>query len=888
MTDWTAIVRQHLREAAENPAREAEIVEELAQHLAQREADLIAAGTDPEDARACVMRDLPEWPRLAADIRLADRPRPMAPPPPPLRARNPLSGIRDELRYAVRTLLRSPGYTFGVVLILGLALGAATATFSVVNGVLLRPLPYADPDALVRVYDRTDRNTGGYVDGPTLAAVRRSARSFASVAGAYTYRPTGADLTRQGVATRVSTLSVTAGYFEALATAPLAGRTFTPTDERPDANLAVISEALAEQACGGFASCVGRSVMLDGAPTEIVGVMPATFRDPIGETADVWTPHVTSTTVHNHYISVIARLAPGATLSSANAELGMVAAALNREYQGAYERGPATAVSLHEDASGGLRTTLMILLGAVGLVLLIACVNVSHLVLARGLGRERDLAIRAALGCGRWQLVRQVLAEQLVLGAAGGALGALLAWAIVQALLSLMPGALVRAESVVIDRTVFLFGMTAAFGAAVLAGLPAAARVLTGRLEPLLRSGTQGAGGGRRRFASGGLVAAQVALSVVVLAAAVLLIGTFTRLSQVELGFDDTGVLAFEVNLPTARYADGEARARVRDELTDRFDAIPGVAASGRVSRLPVSGEFNVWTFRVAGRSDDELGDWSPANVRVVDGRYFDALRIPLVRGRLFERTDRADRPGAMVVSEAFVRRYFPDTDPIGKRMRIAGQFWTVVGSVRDVHHDHRLAPAPTLYLPHAQMAGERNWALTEVVRLSGSRPDIVTAIRQELAALDPELVVYNVRPLADVVATDLAAPRFSATLMTGFALLGLAIAAMGLAAVLSYTVSERTREIGVRMALGATRGDVGRMVVRSGLTWVGIGLAAGLPAAIGAWRLLGHLVTDVDPPTPKTIVTTALVMLAVAGVAAAVPARRATGVEPVRALRSE
>ncbi|MDO8835150.1 MAG: ABC transporter permease [Vicinamibacterales bacterium] len=888
MTDWTAIVREHLHHAAEDPAREAEIIEELAQHLAQREAELRAAGVAPNDARRRVLNDVPEWPRLASAIRTADRPRPMAPSPPRQQPTHPMAGLWDDLRYAARTLRRAPGYAAGVVLILAVALGAATATFSIVNGVLLRPLPYDEPGQLVRLYDRSTPQTGDYVDGPTLSAVRRSVRSFSAVGGAYTYRRAGADLTGHGMARRVSVLSVTAGYFEVLLTTPLRGRTFTPADERKDANLAVVSEVLAGQLCGNPSACVGQTVMLDAVPTEVVGVMPRRFRDPISDPIDVWTPHVTSTSVHNHYISVIARLARGATVESANTELGVARAALNHEYRGAYDKGHTVAVSLHEDSAGRLRTILVVLLGAVGLVLLIACVNVSHLVLARGLSRERELAIRAAIGCGRWQLARQALAEQLVLGAAGGTLGALLAWGLVRVLLSMVPGSLVRPDTVVIDRAVFLFGATAAFGAALIAGLPTAIRVFGGHLETLLRTGTQRTGGGRARSASGVLVAAQVALSVVVLGAATLLIATFVRLSQVELGFQEEGVVTFEVNLPAARYPDGDARTRIREQLSDRFDAIPGVAASGRVSRLPVSGVFNVWTFRLLGRSDDTLGEWSPANVRTVDGRYFQTLGIPLVRGRLFDRTDRHGRPGAMIVSEALVRAYFPDDDPVGRRIRLSGQVWTVVGIVRDVYHDHRMAPAPTLYLPHAQMAGERNWAMTEVIRVDGSRPDIVAALRHALTTLDPELVVHDVLPLEDVVARDLAAPRFSSTLMTGFAVVGLLLAALGLAAVLSYSVSERTREIGVRMALGATGSDVRRMVVGAGLKWVAFGLAAGLPSAIGAWRLLGHLVTDVDPLTPGTVVIAALVMLGVAVVAAAVPARRATQVDPLRALRSE
>ena len=805
--------------------------------------------------------------------------------------------LRD-LRFTWRTLLsKHLSLTLIATLTLALGIGANTAVLSVVRGVLLQPLPFSEPERLVRLYHawEDEPDAEGFVTAPGFVDFRNLVEVFDGLACLYTYAEIGYDLTGGDQPERVSSTRVSSRFFEVLGFQPLLGRTFTRDEERPGARTAVISHRLWQRRFAGDPQIVGRSLTLDGEPFTVIGVMPADFRMPIGREVDLWTPQDLQpgrwNNRGNNFLSVVGRLRSGVTLDRAQAALKVLAARLAQEYPDTNSDRFARLVPLHEDTVGRTRPMLYALWGAVGLVLAIACVNVANLLLVHGAGRERELAVRAALGSGRWGLARQLLTESLVLAALGGVAGAGVAFAGIRALLILRPEALPRVDAIAFDAPLFLASAALTLGTGLVFGVAPAWQAGRLDLDCALREGGRGGSAGvRSRRLRHLLVVVQVALALMLSVGAGLLAKSFVKLSKVHLGFRTEGITSFQVHLPDARYGDAEDRVRLYRELHETVESLPGVQAAGAISKLPASGRYHDWGFRIDGRPEPgESGEGPAADMRCVAGDYFTAMGIPLLRGRLLGLWDRADSPKSVVVNETLARRYWPGGgDPLGERVRVGRELWTIVGVIGDTRHAHRESTVPRIYLPHGQFAANRNWSLTQVVRAAVAGPDLIAAVRRQLAELDAELIVDDVRPLTAIVAGDVARERFAMLLMAAFAATALILAAVGLYGLMAHIVEQRRREIGIRMALGARRRHVQRLVAGQGLALTAAGLAFGLAGAVLLSRWLAALVFETPVTDPATFGSMAGLLLAVAAVAALVPLRRAVRVEPLQVLRYE
>lgn len=803
-----------------------------------------------------------------------------------------------DLRYALRYLKRHPSYVAVVVLTLAIGIGANTAVFSVLHAVLLAPLPYQDAERLVRIYtaDEGDATAdeGNYMTGSGAVDLRETLRTVRGLAVLYNYRQVTADLTDGDRPERVNVLPVSADYFPVLRTEPVLGRAFRRNEETADARVAVVSQRIWQSYLGGDPGALGRSLTLDGTRYAVVGVMPEGFEDPLQGSIDVFVPQnlvlgdtggTGSNNWDNHYLTVLARLAPGATLAALRSELD--AAAAHHRALGAEDDEIYLAFPLRDDLVGTADTTLWVLMGAVGLVLLIACVNVAGLTLARGAAREKELAIRSALGSGRGRLVRQLLSESAVLALVGGLAGLGLGWMVVDGLVGMAPASLPGLANATLNGPVFAFGLAASGAAALLFGLVPALRGSRTSVDTAIRDGGRGSsdGLGRSRFRSG-LVVAEVALAVILLVSAGLLLKSFQRLRSVDLGIEPENVMTFEVNLPGARY-DAAARARFHRAFQERIRALPGVDAAGAVSWLPAEGSYNSWGVR--GILDDgSTADFIGANQRVVEGDYFRALGIRLLQGRLFGPEDGPDAPRSYVVNRRLVERLFPDRDAVGRQLRIGPWIGTIIGVVEDVPVTVRGDLPAKVYHAHAQFADNRNWFMVQVVKLDGDVPGFLRQARAALAEMDPDLVLYNPRPMPDVVEAGQASERFASTLLGAFAGVALLLAMIGLYGVLAYTVSRRRHEIGVRIALGAASGRVVRLVVGQGMRLATLGVALGLVGALGLTRWLDSMVYEVSVTDRIVFGTVPLILLLVALAASWVPAGRAVRVSPAEAFRTD
>jgi predicted permease len=826
--------------------------------------------------------------------------RAQAPPPPPS-GRRP-AGIEvlvQSFRHSLRNLKSSPGFAAVVVLTLAIGIGANTVMFTVLDGILLSPLPYEEPDRLVRLYSANPERWSGvnYVPGLAFLAYRERTDIFASLASAYSYREVGTDLTRGDETRRIVTMPVSSGYFDVLGIAPLMGRGFRPEEETADAAVAVISHGLWQAAFGGDPEVLGKDIELEGRPHAVVGVMPAGFRNPVDWQVDLWRPENLQpggrNSWGNHYLSVIGRLRDGISIEAAQGELEALGAALfaeNPDTAGDY----GAIFPLLDDTVGETAPMLWVLMAAVAMVLLIACVNVASLNLVRSSERGRELAIRAALGAARRRLVAQMLGESLVLGIAGGAAGFLLAFVGLRAVIAMGPDTLPRAAELGIDMRVFGFATAVSLLTGLLFGVVPALRFSRPDLERALRDGSRGSAGRGQRRLRGALVVAEISIALVLLFGAGLLAKSFTRLLDVELGVRRDGILTYEVHLPASRYSEAQDRVAFHQRFFERVEGIPGVEAVGATSYLPTEGRYHTWRM---GRSDQDLDDdesWTSTDVRVIDGDYLDIMGVQLVRGRTFSAADTLDPPWPGLINESLAELAFPDRDPLGAvvsvpaRIEHGGDEFRIVGIVSDTAYDTRGSTSAKFYVDHDQFAGNRNWAMIQTVRTSLEPTSIVGQLRSELRAIDPQLVLYRVRAFRDVVAAGVAPQRFAMALMSGFAAVALLLAAIGIYGLLSYTVSQRTREIGIRMALGADRRSVRRMVLRQGLLLTGFGLLAGAAGALALTGWLSSLLFEVEPGDPAVLATVATALAAVAAFATYLPARRATTVDPIGALTKE
>ncbi len=797
-----------------------------------------------------------------------------------------MDGLRQDLSYAVRSLGAAPKFAAAVILTLALGLGANTAVFGVLHAVVLTPLPYPSADRLIRLY-KFNRGEDNYLPGPAVLAFRDQSTTI-DLAPVYTYASEGADLTDRAEPERVTTLRVGADYFRVLGIQPIAGQPFDRADERADAGVVVIRERLWREYFGGRSDAIGQSLSLNGVRQRVVAVLPDSFADPLVASVDVWSPIDLQTPARNrwgnHYLSMVGRIRPGATLEQAQADTARIAALIERNY-GDTSQPSARVTPLQADTIGAARALLWMLLGAVALLLTIACVNVAGLVLARGATREPELAVRAALGCSRWRLARQLVLESVLLSLAGGLVGLLSARLLTRVLLAAAPEIVARtADGTGGGVTVFAFGFVAALASGLVVGLVPAMQQARPNLESMLRESGRGATGSRRqaRFRQA-LVVCQIALAVVLLAGAGLLLRSFQHLSHVNLGIRTDNVLTFSVNLPVGRYGEAQRRADFHLAFFDRLNAIAGIEAAGAVSRLPVTGSYHTWS---NGRTDQPDVDVA-ADQRVVEGRAFEALGIRVLRGRTFDRADGAT-PRRIVINDRLARSLFPSEDPIGRRLRVSGGEAEIIGVVADVANAPRTPPPAIVYHLHRQFAANRNWMLTAVVASNRPAAAVLDEVRGELRALDPALVLHQPRLLSEVVGRAVAQERFAMLVVGAYALLALLLAAVGLYGLLSYMVGTRQREIGIRLALGAQLRSVRSLVVREGAGLALAGVIVGLAASLAATRVLSALLYGVSTRDPLTFGLAAGLLLAIATTATWLPARTATRIDPIQALRGD
>lgn len=808
-----------------------------------------------------------------------------------------MNTLMRDLRHAVRCLLRSPGFTIVAVLTLAIGIGANTAIFSVVNAVLLKPLPLPEPDRLVRVYE-LDEGRPWTVSPPNFVDLRRESSVFEEMAA---YTGTAAALTGVGEAKRIFGSVVTAGFFRVLATSPMLGRTISTADTVAGQDrVVVLSHSLWQRQFGEDPAMVGRTVQLEGQEHTVIGVMPPAFEYPAG--AELWAPLAFSeedlTTQRGaHYLEAIARLAPGVTVDEASAQVAAIAGVLELRYPDSNTGSSAMAVGLRDALVGDVRPALLTLLGAVGLVLLIACANVANLLLARTAGRKRELAVRSAMGADRGRLVRYVLTESVLLALAGGVAGLLLAGLGLKLLLMLPVEEVPRLETAELDAAVLGFTAAVSMLTGVLFGLLPALKAgsaldLTGALKSGGAAVTADRAGGRTRSA---LVVAEMALAVLLLVGAGLLLTSFVELQRVDPGFNPRGVLTFNMPLPNARYPEPrQARAFFAD-LDQRIEALPGVESAAGVFGLPLSG-FN-YTISVekqdGGPAYTNPGEERYTQVRIITPDYFSTMEIPLLAGRALQESDRAGTQPVVVVNESAAKLLWPDDDPLGHTFELGTRLGggarvggMVVGVVADIrHHGPGEESQPEVFAAHSQFPVD---FMSITVRTSVPPESLVGPIREQLHMIDTELPMDQVRTMEQRVAESVAQPRFYMLLLSVFAASALFLAAIGIYGVMAYAVRNRVNEIGVRRALGARTGEVLRMVVGRAMALAMGGLAAGLLAAFALTRVLSGLLYGVSPTDPLTFAGVAVLLGSVALLASFLPARRAAQVDPVVALREE
>jgi predicted permease len=825
-----------------------------------------------------------------------------------------MSSLRLDLRHALRMLVKSPVFSAVTVLILALGIGANSATFSLVNAALLRPLEFRDPDRLLFVYEGIPR-----ADLPKLPAsapdfldLQQYQRSFSRLAA---FHSDTMELSSRGEPERIDITRASADLFPLLGVEPMVGRTFTANEDKPGHDVVVLSYGLWQRLFSGRMGAIGSTMRLDRRPFEIVGVMPASFefpkRGPVfnGTPAEAWIPMAFSDAQKvergvsfNH--SVVARLKPGATIEQARTELSMLAPRIRENYPVEIKSSPfglvLSAVPLRDEIAGQVRTPLLVLFTAVGLVLIVVCANVANLILSRAATRRRELGIRLALGAPRRRLVQLLLCESLLLSVAGGALGLALAASVLRALPAIIATGLPGLSAVQLDWRVVLFTLGLSFLTAIVFGSAPLWIVDADVASRLHEGGPRTAGGGRSQRVQQVLVTATVTLAVVLLVGAGLLVRSFAALIATEPGFRPEQVLTVSAALPREAYPRGEAVATFVGTVFERIRALPGVVSASISTDIPLESNERRGATPEHRTSTEPL----PAvAVTWLHGDYFRTLGVPLQRGRFFTREESEELRQVVIVSASLAKRYWPGRDAVGKRLKWGGEgsrapWKTVVGVVGDVN-DGPLRQEPTIhiYVPFRDLVAELNYVppastfgrLLRFALLSGGDPSIlVPATRAAIASLDPALPITGVATMERQVADSVAPQRFSTIVLGAFAVGALLLAAIGLYGVLAFAVAQRTREIGVRIALGASTGHVIRMVVREGMHLVIVGLALGLIAAAAITRAMTSLLYRTDPYDPWTFIVAPAVLCAVGALACYVPARRAARVEPLTALRTE
>jgi predicted permease len=878
-----------LRSLFGKTAVERELERELAFHLDNQIRENMSRGMSADEARRVAIRSLGGIAQVQEECR-------------DMRRINQIETIWNDLRYAVRTLRRTPGFAVVLILTLALAIGANSAIFSVIYGVLLRPLPYANPDRLVRIYFNSDTQAKFPLNPYDLRDFRERNRTFESVAA---ISPYAAQLSGAGGdPIRLKSFAVTAGYFNLLGLSPELGREFTSEDELPErGRLAILSNHLWRNRFGSDRDIIGRSVTINALPYTVVGVMPANAKHPgnnfhpvaDGDTVDLWLPFTFDGDPNyrnSHYLDGFGRLKPGVTPDQGSADLSAVLSQLATEHPGDYGW-RVFLVPLYQETVGHSKRMLLVLLGAVALLLLIACVNAANLLLARSSARVREIAVRSALGAGRWRIVRQLLTESLVIALAGAALGTLLAVGGVRVLVSYLPAGFPRAGEIRLDSRVFAFTLIVAVVTGLFFGLvPAITAARTDLQQSLREGGRSASGGGGQLRLRNLLVVGETGLACVLLIAAGLMLHSFVNLLRADPGFRPQKVLTASVSLPSEHFSTEPQVIQFYERLTSNLESIPGVESAGIGSDLPWTGyDGNADGYTVEGRSA-EYNSKTMARFHIASVDYFRALGIPLIRGRFFTGNDDTNSPTVIVVNKAMADRYWPDEDAIGKRISFHSQPATdkdwiqIVGVVGDIKDQpDGAATRPAFWLPHAQEP-DRNVCLA--VRTSLDPAQLTSQLRDTVRQLDSGLAIGDVLVMNQVVDAAFSSQRFALFLVALFAALALVLSTIGIYGVISYSVNQRMHEFGIRMALGARPLGLMRLIVGQGLRLSVVGAAVGLLCAAGLGRVLSSLLYGVSDKDPLTFAGVAALTLLTTTVACYLPARRASYADPTNTLRSE
>ncbi len=802
-----------------------------------------------------------------------------------------LSTLWDDIRFGLRTLLRNRGFAAIALATLGVGIGASSAMFSVVNAVLLNPLPYPQPDRVVRIWDRWDDSSRGQLSIPEFRDLQAESGFFERIA---LFGTASVNLALPGAAPqRALTAEVTGEFFPILGIPAALGRSFGPEEDTPEGRrVVVLSHGFWKTWLGG-ADAVGSAIRIEAEEYRVLGVMPPGFAFP-NQRVDLWKPIGLDPTKPgnrgNHSFNGIARMTPEATLEKTRAEADAIAARMQERFPQSYphDRGFGfDVVPLLDEMVAAVRPALLVLLGAVGFILLIACANVANLLLARASERSKEAAVRAALGAGRLRLIRQHLVESAILATGGGLLGLLLADSALTLLVAIDPGSVPRLEESGIDLTVLGFTLAACFATTLIFGSAPALRLSNSSLPGSMKEGGRGAGRSSDRRTSNLLVVAEVSLAVALLAGAGLLGRSLGKLQEVDPGFRAERVLTTRITLSQERYPDAERRAGFFSQLLRRLEARGEIVSAGAISNPPLSGWQNDQSLKVEGFAPPP--GWSPfEQVRAVTPGYFRSMGIPLLNGRAFAVRDGADSPPSAIVSQSLARRYWGDEDALGKRVRFGSQqrWKTVVGIVGDVKHSGLSSQVlPTVYVPHSQRAAA---TLSVMARTDGDPSALANLIRDEVRALDPQQPVFNLRTMQQILDSSISQPRFNSQLLGLFAAVAALMAAGGIYGVLSHLAGQRRYEFGVRLALGATREHIVRTMMGSGMSFALLGVIVGTGGAFLLGRFLESLLFGIGLADPVTYGAVVVLIAAVALAACYLPARRAARTDPIAALRAQ
>jgi putative ABC transport system permease protein len=907
MPDWPSYVRKNLHLHAVRPEREAEIVEDLARQLEDTYREALRSGASESDARAQAKAQIGDWAALNRQLsdsskgkmtqleKMYQRSVDLA----ASRARaSSFSNLRQDLVYGLRIMRRTPGFTAVAVLTLTLGIGANTAIFSVVNAVLLKPLPFRDPNRIFLLFEHTPKFPQLSASFQNFKDWRDMSRSFESVGAVHNDNLT---LTGEGEPVRLTTQMASANLFPLLGVQAQIGRTFSQDEDRIGGpHVALLSEGLWRRRYGARPDILGKSLTLNNVVYTVVGVLPAGYQ--FMQPADIyvpfepWTAGLPNDRGWHPGIIPVARLKPGATPEAAQAEMTTLAKQLEKQYPTTNLNVEIIVTSLREQLVGNVRPALWTLLGAVGFVLLISCANVANLFLARAASRRHEMAVRTALGATLWRILSQLVTESLILSFLGAALGLALAWGAMGVLVRLAAGSIPPGTHVKLDTTVLVFTAVIALATGILFGLAPAVQAsgfeLRGGLNEVSRGGSSSGESKRLRSV---FAISEIILATVLLIGAALLVQSLSRMEDVATGFRPQGLLVADLPLSPTAYTDAAKRLNFFDAVLDKLRAQPGVRSAGAASFLPISGAGSIIHFNIQGRPPKNPGEFILAGFRMVSPGYLDTLGVPLLRGRLVEPQDTERSAPVIVINNAMARQFFPGQSPLGRHIQLgaiptAGVPWMeVVGVVGDLKSSLSSDPQAEMYVPFRQAdALLPVFSLSFVMRTDGNPMALAPEFREAVHSLDPGQPIVKVRTMEDNIAASVVQPKFRATLLGVFSGVALVLAAIGIYGVIAYSVAQRTREIGIRMTLGADRGAVLRLILGQGLLFAMIGVTLGLAAAFGLTHFLKSFLFEVSAFDPITFTTAAVVLLTVVLAASWIPARRATRVDPIVALREE